>query len=253
MKKVIYILPIIFILFGSTAQAQKGKELIIGAGTALTNVWIMNQNFYGEPEVEYAPKMGYAASFNLGYNIDGHVGIQTEVQYSMQGQKYSDKQNIGGIKYEVDRNISLAYLNFPLFFKYSFGEESTRFRFMVGPQLGVLLGAEQEYYRDGKKLGTEAIDLDGNTFVTDVKDIKDRYEKYDYGLAFDVGADIHLSKEWFISAGFRGNYGFTDINAAPYRIKDIDNEYSPSHNAWGGIYVSINYKVDVESYNQRSF
>ena len=49
------------------------------------------------------------------------------------------------------------------------------------------------------------------------------------------------------------NYGFTDINAAAYRIKDIDNEYSPSRNVWGGIYISINYKVDVESYNQRSF
>ncbi|MCB2221419.1 MAG: PorT family protein [Bacteroidetes bacterium] len=253
MKNVLRILPLIFVLAHSITMAQKGKELIIGAGGALTNVWIMNQNFYGEPEVEYAPKIGYAASFNLGYNIDGHAAIMTEVQYSLQGQKYSDKQNIDGVKYEVDRNISLAYLNFPLFFKYAFGEENTRFRFMIGPQLGILLDATQDYLRDGKKLGTEATDLDGNGFITDATDIKDRFEKYDYGLAFDVGADFHLSKQWFLSAGFRGNYGFTDINAEPYRIKDIDNEYSPSHNAWGGIYININYKVDVEGYNQRSF
>ena len=244
----------IFLLFSATnIYAQKGKELMIGAGGAFTGVLIMNQNFYGEPEVEYAPKFGYAANFNLGYNIDGHAGIMTEVQYSLQGQKYNDKQNIGGIKYEVDRDISLAYLNFPLFFKYAFGEQETRFRFLVGPQLGLLLSAEQEYLRDGQKLGTEATDLDGNTFITDDKDITDRFEKIDYGVALDVGADFHLSKQWLLSAGFRMNYGFTDINAAAYRIKDIDNEYSPSHNVWGGIYFSINYKVDVESYNQRSF
>ncbi len=253
MKNMIRILPLILLLMISTARAQKGKELIIGAGGAFTGVLIMNQNFYGEPEVNYAPKFGYAASFNLGYNFDGHAAIMAEAQYSLQGQKYNDKQSIDGIKYEVDRDISLAYLNIPLFFKYAFGEEDTRFRFMIGPQFGILLDATQDYTRDGKVLGTTAVDLDGNTFVTDAKDIKDRFEKYEYSLAFDVGADIHLSKQWLLSAGFRGNYGFTDINAAPYRIKDMDNEYSPSHNVWGGIYVSINYKVDVEGYNQRSF
>lgn len=253
MKNNFKLLLLVLLFTSSNLFAQKGKELMIGAGGAFTGVLIMNQNFYGEPEVNYAPKFGYAGSFNLGYNFDGHAAIMTEVQYSLQGQKYNDKQTLNGTKYEVDRDISLAYMNFPLFFKYAFGEEDTRFRFLIGPQLGLLLSAEQEYLRNGSKLGTEATDLDGNTFVTDASDITDRFEKIDYSIALDVGADFHLSKQWLLSAGFRMNYGFKDINAPAYRIKDIDNEYSASHNVWGGIYISINYKVDVESYNQRSF
>ena len=260
MKKRINILILLFLLGFSIANAQKGKELILGAGGAFTGVFIMNQNFYGEPEVNYAPKMGYAANFNIGYNFDGYAGIMAEVQYSLQGQKYNDKQSMNGTKYEVDRNISLAYLNFPLFFKYAFGEENTRFRFMVGPQLGLLLDASQIYDRTPTvNYGTGPNDfeiptnLDGEQFIPNAKEITDRFEKLDYSVALAVGADFHLSKQWLLSAGFRMNYGFTDINAPAYRMKDLDNEYKPSHNVWGGIYVSINYKIDVEGYNQRSF
>jgi hypothetical protein len=253
MKKSAMIIPLLLLFFSGIAHAQKGKELTIGAGAAFTGVFILNQNFYGEPEVEYAPKLGYAASFDMGYYFTENISLQAEFQYSLQGQKYGDKQTIDGVKYEVDRDIDLRYFNIPLLFKYGFGTSDTKFRIMAGPQIGILLDATQQYLRDGKKLGTTAVNLDGNSFVTDANDIKDRFEKLDYSLAVDVGADFHMSKLVFISAGFRVNYGFTDINAPAYRIKDIDNEYSPSHNAWGGIYVGIHYKVDVEGYNQRSF
>ncbi|MCD4665050.1 MAG: PorT family protein [Bacteroidales bacterium] len=253
MKKIILILAGLILIIIYNANAQKGKELTFGIGGALTSVWIMNQNFYGEPEVQYAPKMGYATSFNIGYNFTENITVATEFQYSAQGQKYDDKQNIGGIKYEVNRNIDLRYLNIPLFFKYAFGDKQTKFRFLVGPQLGILLDATQIYKRDGDIIGTTAIDEEGNTFITDAKNIKDRFEKNDIGIVLDVGADIHLSKEFFISAGGRVNYGFKDINAAAYRIDDIDGEYTPSHNVWGGLYVSIHYKLDVEGYSPRSF
>ena len=176
-----------------------------------------------------------------------------EVQYSTQGQKYEDKQTIDGIKYDAESNITLTYINVPLFFKYAFGTSDTKFRFLLGPQFGKLLDAQQTYTRNGKTLGTEAINLDGETFKTDAKDITDRFTEYDIGIALDVGADIHLSDNFFLSPGFRLNYGFTDINAEAYRMEDLDGEYSPSHNFWAGFFISINYKIDVEGYNQRSF
>lgn len=252
MKKNLSILAIsLFLTF--SIFAQKGHELIVGVSGAVTSVWIMNQNFYGEPELDYAPKTGYAVSFNLGYNFTENLSFMTEAQYSIQGQKYEDKQTIGGVKYNAERDISLTYLNFPLFIKYAFGTASTKFRFMVGPQFSKLLDATQTYTRDGKTLGTEAEDLNGNSFLTDAEDITDRFISNDVSIALDVGADIHLSDNFFLSPGFRMNYGFKDINAEAYRIKDIDGEYSPSHNVWGGLYISINYKIDVEGYNQRSF
>jgi len=97
------------------------------------------------------------------------------------------------------------------------------------------------------------VNLEGKSFKTDAKVITDRFETYDFGIVLDVGADIHLSDKFFVSPGFRMNYGFRDINAPAYRINDMDGEYSPSHNIWAGLNISICYKIDVEGYNQRSF
>ncbi len=254
MKNSTVIILIVLLISYSSLKAQKGKELVIGANAALTTVVIMNQNFYVEPEVDYAHKMGYAAGFNLGYNFSEYVGIMGEIQYSLQGQKYEGDQSFDGNIYDdVVRDIDLRYLNIPLFFKYSSGDKLVRFRFYVGPQLGILLDATQEYTRNGNKIGTHATDNDGNDFVTDANDIKDRFDKFDFGGVLDVGADFHVSDVLCLTAGLRGNYGFRDINARAYRIDDLDGEYAPSHNVWGGLYVGIQYKIDVQGYNQRSF
>jgi hypothetical protein len=189
----------------------------------------------------------------MGYNFTENLGIMAEVQYSLQGQKYEGPQNFDGNKYDVERDMDLRYLNIPLFFKFSSGDKLVRFRFLVGPQVGILLDATQEYLRSGNKIGTTATDVDGNSFITDANDIKNRFDKFDFGIAGDVGADFHVSDVLFLTAGMRGNYGFRDINARAYRIDDIDGEYSPSHNMWGGLYIGIYYKIDVQGYNQRSF
>jgi hypothetical protein len=254
MKKIILIaFGLNLFIYG--AYAQKGKEIILGVGGAVTNTWIINQNFYGEPEIDYAPKFGYAASLNLGYHFTGNIAMITELQYSHQGQKYDGEQVWEGNNFKkVERDIKLYYLNIPVFFKYSFGKDLTKFRFMVGPQFGILMNAEQEYLRDGEKKPTTAYDLNNKPFITTETVIKDRYENLDIGIAFDMGADITLSDLFYINAGLRFNYGFKDVNSAPYRLVNYKGEpYEPSNNLWGGIYIGINYKLDVQGYSQRSF
>jgi hypothetical protein len=254
MKKIILIAYSLTLLFYG-ASAQKGKEIIIGVGGAATNTWIINQNFYGEPEVDYAPKFGYAASLNLGYNFTSNIAMITELQYSHQGQKYEGEQVWAGYNFQsVERDIKLYYLNIPVFFKYAFGKDLTKFRFMVGPQFGILMNAEQEYLRDGLKQPTTAYDVNNKPFITTETVIKDRYESLDIGLAFDIGADITLSDLFYINAGLRFNYGLKDVNAEPYHLPNYKGEaYEPSNNLWGGIYVGINYRLDVQGYSQRSF
>jgi hypothetical protein len=237
------------------AYAQKGKEIVLGVGGAVTNSWIINQNFYGEPEVDYAPKIGYAASLNLGYNFTGNIAVITELQFSHQGQKYEGEQTWAGHDYQsVERDIKLYYLNIPVFFKYMFGKDLTKFRFMVGPQFGLLMNAEQEYLRDGIRQSTMAVDKFNNSFDVTETVIKDRYENLDIGVAIDIGTDITLSDLFFINAGIRLNYGFKDINSEPYHLDNFKKEpYELSNNLWGGVYIGINYKLDVEGYSQRSF
>lgn len=252
MKKIILIAFCLSLLMTGT-YAQKGKEIVLGVGGGISSVWIVNQSFYGEPEVDYAPKLGYAGGLILGYNFNQSMSVITELQYSLQGQKYDGKQSFNGETYNVERNIDLGYFNIPLLFKYAFGTGGTKFRFMAGPQVGLLLNASQDYLRNDKKIGTLATDLDGKSFVTDASDVKDRFEKTDFSLVLDIGADIHLSDLFYITAGLRGNYGLTEINAAPYRIENLEGEYLPSNNLWGGVYFGICYKLDVQGYSQRSF
>ncbi len=259
MKKILVIVVGLVILVSLNTQAQKGKEIILGVGGAFTTVWIINQSFYGEPEVDYAPKIGYAGSLNLGYNFTESISVITELQYSLQGQKYDGDQKIGGTEYKALRDIDLRYLNIPLFFKYAFGSGGTKFRFMAGPQVGILLGANQDYTRDGKKYSSDLaafpsqLNLEGESFQPGASDITERYEKTDFSLVIDIGADVHLSDLLYISGGIRGHYGLMEINAVPYQIKNLDGEYTASKNLWGGIYVGINYKLDVQGYSQRSF
>jgi hypothetical protein len=257
MKKITTIAMGLLILVSLNTRAQKGKEIILGVGGAFTTVWILNQSFYGEPEIDYAPKTGYAASLNLGYNFTKNISALTELQYSLQGQKYDGDQKIGSSEYKTLRDINLRYFNIPLFFKYAFGSGGTKFRFMAGPQVGILLEANQDYTRDDKKFSYEIVkeNLSGDniTLQPGAGNITERFEKTDFSLVLDIGADIHISDLFYINAGIRGNYGLMEINAAPYRIKNLDGEYTTSKNLWGGIYVGINYKLDVQSYSQRSF
>lgn len=252
-KLMLFFISLVFLSVAT--NAQKGKEIILGVGGAVTNTWIVNQNFYGEPEVDYAPKVGYAASLNLGYNFTGNIAMLTELQYSHQGQKYEGEQHWSGNDFEdVTRDIKLYYLNIPVFFKYAFGKDLTKFRFMIGPQFGILMNAEQEYLRDGIKQPTTAYDLNNNPFITTETVIKDRYENLDIGVAIDIGTDITLSDLFYINAGIRFNYGLKDINAEPYQLDNYQQEpYELSNNLWGGLYIGINYKLDVQGYSQRSF
>ncbi|RLD51296.1 MAG: hypothetical protein DRJ05_18560 [Bacteroidetes bacterium] len=256
MKKIIVLSSFIFLIGIQISNAQKGKEIIFGLGGAVTSTWIIYQNFYGEPEIEYAPKTGYAFSFNLGYEFTEKIGIMTELQYSAQGQKYTGSQTWEGYNFkQVDRDIKLTYFNLPVFFKYRFGTGDTRFRFMAGPQFGFLLDATQDYIRDGdKSASTYREDKDGKLFDVTEPNIKNRIENMDIGIAVDIGADISLSDQFFINAGLRLNYGLQDVNTEPYHLKNNKgNPYEPSNNLWGGVYFGINYRLDVQGYSQRSF
>jgi len=265
MKKIILLCSFILLIGIQVSNAQKGKEVIFGLGGAFTSTWIVNQNFYGEPELDYAPKTGYAISLNLGYDFTEKIGVATELQYSMQGQKYSGKQKWTGsevtpVIYDfnpVDRNIKLAYFNLPIFFKYRFGTGNTRFRFMAGPQFGFLMDATQEFDRtstNGVPTSTSVLDKNGVRFDVTDSNIKDRIENMDISIAVDVGADISLSDQFYVNAGLRLNYGFKDLNTDPYQIQKHDGtDYAPSNNLWGGVYFGINYRLDVQGYSQRSF
>jgi hypothetical protein len=263
MKKITIIFLALVLGLALSTHAQKEKQVILGLGGSFNSVWIIKQNMWGTPEFDYAPKLGGAAIFQAGYQFTEQIAAVTELGYAFVGQKYEGKVNFtygsgptpANFSGDAERNLSLSYLNVPVFFKYTFGAGLTRFRFMAGPQFSFLMKAEQEWTLDGDEFNPSIFnEISKENFDIGASDVKDRFENFDVGATIDVGADIYLSKEFFIGAGFRGTYGFNDINAPDFRMDDHDGAaYESSNNFYGGITVSVNYMIDVESYKQRNF
>ena len=140
----------------STLTAQKANKFELGLQTGYNNTWIINQNNYGLPELDYESYWELGYNFQLGYNISNEMGIFAEIGMTKQGQKYTDdnfNHNEAGVSFnDVKRTIDISYLNIPIFFKYSYGETRARFRLLVGPQFCFLQKAEQSYTGDGKDL-----------------------------------------------------------------------------------------------------
>ena len=212
----------------ATATAQKDKHFEIGLQGGYGSSWIINQNNYGLKEMDYEYTWGPAFGLQAGYNFSNNLGLFIEIESTRQGQKYFDTWGTD----EIKREVSMQYLNVPIFFKYSYGESRARFRLLVGPQFCFLQSAEQEYTINGEDFHKQIADKDGKMFDAGAKDIKDRYNSMDVAIVLDLGADIFIIEEMiYVSAGARFYYGVTDINASAYQLKNLDGNYDPSHNA----------------------
>ena len=231
----------------TTVTAQKEKTFEVGLQGGYNNTWIINQNNYGLPELDYEIYWGGGFNLQAGYNFTNEMGIFTEIGMTSTGQEY--KGNM--LDYDVvSRIIDMKYLNVPIFFKYTVGEGTARFRFLVGPQFSFLQKAEQPTYTlDGVDISSipEYQDWEmsnGKTVNVGQEDIKERFNSMDVSIVIDLGADIFLMKDvLYLSAAARLYYGLIDINATDYQVKNFDGNYDPSHNAGGGLYVGIHYII----------
>lgn len=213
--------------------AQDSSYFHVGFGGSINSVWIINQNIYGGPEIDYAPTLGGNIMLAAGYNFTPKSGLRLEPAYSWQGQSYEGDQTIDGTKYTATRDVRLNYFLIPVLYRYTTGAGNTKFNLMVGPQLGFLLDANQEYLRDGVKVEDPA----------GKEEIKDRFNSLDIMLVADVGAQISLTADWFMTAGFRVAYGLTDMNAEDWQLENLDGVYEASKNFTAGITIGINYKI----------
>ena len=63
----------------------------------------------------------------------------------------------------------------------------------------------------------------------------------------DLGVDIIIVKQLLLNIGVTMAYGFTDINAADFQIKNSNGNYDPSQNAYGGFTLEVNYLLPFGS------
>ena len=167
MKRIL--LPIFSLCIISQAFAQHAHFGIKG-GVNLSNLRTETDAF------DY--KTGFHAGIFTHIHLAKHFALQPELLYSLQGAE--SKNSV------VNNDIKLGYINVPVLGQYMF---NNGFRFETGPQLSLLVSAENK--------------------VNNVElDIKDNINSFDIGWAFGVG---YITKSKF---GFdaRYNLGFTAVN-----------------------------------------
>jgi hypothetical protein len=245
MKKSVSILLFVIFLSAGTLVAQ--KQFYFGlAGTGL-NSWITNQNNYGYTNMDEKVKIGGSGNAIIGFDFNQHIGLKMEIGYANLGQKYSDKINEDTT---YNRIVNLNYLQIPLMFKYRTGGEVVKFFVMAGPQINLLLSANQKY------TGQETFDTDSlynpkdhKPYLISEQTITDRYTSLDIMARIDLGVDINITKSLFLNVGLTMAYGLLDINAENWRIEDTSGNYNPSHNLYGGINFGISYILPVGKTN----
>jgi len=240
MKKLYFALFSLLLLASFPALAQKG--LYFGLAGTFQNTWITNQNNYGRSEMDEKLTFGGAGNLNVGFDFTNHIGIKMEVGYGKYGQKYTDSQDTGKLNY--DRHVTLNYLTIPIMFKYRTGGSIAKFYLAVGPQICMLMSASQSYNLNGQPFLVEVNDtITGNSFKIGQEEMKERFNSMDIMARIDLGVDITVVKHLMIEIGLKMGYGFKDLNSNSFHIKDHSGAYHPSHNAFGGLSIGLNYRL----------
>jgi hypothetical protein len=161
MKKVLFVL--ICVAVSGVSQAQ----FTVGAKGGLNFSSIVGKDVDG-----YKMKVGFHLGGYAQIPLKGKFSAQPELYYSNQGAKWGD-----------DGKTVLNYLQIPVLAKY---KDASGFFAETGPQLGVLLSANDTY--DGEK-----------------EDIKEYLKKSDFSWVFGAGYQVTAK----LGVYARYNLGFT--------------------------------------------
>lgn len=189
------------LLFAATTSAQIEEprnilEIGISGGLNMSQLDI-------QPSVRQSMLNGINAGVSLRYTSEKYFkmicGAQIEFNYSQRGweEDFDDETGNG-------YNRTLNYLEIPLLAHLAFGKEPRGLQFFVnlGPQIGFLIGEEEEYVGQWEKESRPA----------GVQPIygKEVENKFDYGILGGAGVELKTKVGNFILEG-RYYYGLGDI------------------------------------------
>lgn len=131
---------------------------------------------------------GIVAGLTSTYSILESAGLSLDALYSREGTSFTNATN---------QSTALDYLRFVLTFDYFFNDLADNFRpkIYVGPQLGVLLAANNQ--------------VEG----ADDVDVKDAYNTLDLGLALGLGFNVRVGTASWLNIDGRYIPGLTNIIA----------------------------------------
>jgi hypothetical protein len=194
MKKMVF--TAVAVLFFGLTNAQDAvkatSEVKFGAKAGL-NIAKISGDIENEKSLIGA-HLGVFAEIKL----TNKFAFQPELLYSMQGAKIEYSESTPDYYYSYKDKNKLGYLNVPLMAKYFV---TNKLFFEVGPQIGFLISAKNDYEETETLFGTT------DYFSGDV-DIKSNLKSVDFGLNFGLGYEF--TSEIFASA--RYSVGLSNIN-----------------------------------------
>jgi hypothetical protein len=233
------LISLCFLVLSGPLAAQ--SRLYFGANGSMLNTWTTNQMNYGYPDMDYQFTVNMGINANAGYDFNKSVGVLLQLGYAKLGQKYTDQIN----DTNYSRRVGMNYFQIPLMFRYRTSGEIARFYVMAGPQFNILLSAEQTYYKnDATPFDSVWNEKLNKPVLIGETDITDRFTTFDIMARVDMGVEITLIENLFLTAGLSMAYGLMDVNDEAWRYNNSDGVYNPSHNAYIGFSVGVNYCFD---------
>jgi hypothetical protein len=240
MKKTLTLLIILFLIAISfDVKAQKAESLWIDLRGGLNTSFIVNQNAYGNGELDYATTFGFTAGLGASYFLTDVWGINASFTWAKIGQNYSGMQSSGDAK----RKVKLNYLELPLLAMRKIEGTKVPTWIAFGPELMFLTGAKQDYHRkDGGPLPK------GENMIEGITDIKERFKPVDIAMNITLSKmyDIYENSKFRLLLTANMAYGLTDMNSKDWRILNMKNKYDGSHNFYMGMKVGVMYRAFVK-------
>lgn len=226
-----------FALLSMHGFAQKG--FLIGANVMPLNSNIINQDTWGNGrEYDYKPTYNLSFGIDVGYNISDHMGIRSGYWFTDLGQQYIDSYSGS----EWERTLTLKYNMIPVMLMFNGTGSKVNFIGGAGVVLASLSEAQQEWLRDGQPY-SEIIGnpITGEDFDLGATDVTERFNDSDLFISLDLGIRMLFGEKLFFDATVNVGYGLNDINHEDWQIPNGSGIYDPSHNAYGGLKLSLAY------------
>lgn len=223
---------IIFLLaIAAPVFAQEEESYHVDASVGFNSIWILNQDVYGNSELDYSTTFGLTGTGGVTYFQDKWA-YGAALGYMRLGQYYTG--NMDG--YDATRKLRFNYINLPVTAYRKMGNYNSGW-LGLGLEFLFLTSAQQEFFREGT---TEP--LANLTYGTN--DLKSRFKGMDVALKFSYNKYYRLrfNDNFLFKFGFDSGLGLIDLNQGDWQIANRKGVYKSSHNFYLGLRTGLLFK-----------
>lgn len=236
MKSFKSVAVIFLLLLAINCKAQTKGSVWLHPILGFNTNWILNQNCYGNPEMDYASSFGLTGGVGLCYFHKEDLAFDASLLISKLGQNYKGDQ----LGTPATRGLKFTYIELPLTVKkkISKSDDDNSTWLCLGPEIMFLTKATQDYSR----IGGQPLQKPQNLTPGD---IKDRIKPIDIALKFSAEKMYRLKRtdDMLLVVAFDSSIGLMDFNTKAWQIKNIQGDYSGSHNFYFGIKFGVMFNT----------